>query len=98
MGLGVRQYCAAVLTSRGLRREKPSAEAFAAACAALGLAPAAVLHVGDHATRDYAGARAAGLQARLLCRHSASAAAVAAPGDVVASLLELPALVAGPGQ
>lgn len=45
---------------------KPHERMFAAACASLELPPAAVLHVGDNATADVAGARAAGLSAELV--------------------------------
>jgi putative hydrolase of the HAD superfamily len=45
---------------------KPAAEFFAALCAATGLPPENILHIGDDPANDYQGALAAGLQARLL--------------------------------
>lgn len=42
---------------------KPSPEMFDQAAQALGLAPARILHVGDHLSSDVAGARQAGMQA-----------------------------------
>jgi putative hydrolase of the HAD superfamily len=50
---------------------KPQPEPFRAACALLGLQPAAVLHVGDNLVSDVAGATSAGLQARWLERTGA---------------------------
>lgn len=52
-----------VCVSEELPAAKPSPAAFAAACAALGLAPQQVLMVGDSQVNDIDGARAAGLHA-----------------------------------
>ncbi len=63
---------------------KPSRVVFRKAVARLGLAPERVLHVGDSREMDWRGARAAGLQARLLQRQGTRAA----PG-VIHSLRDL---------
>jgi putative hydrolase of the HAD superfamily len=52
---------------------KPSPHFFAAVCREAGLAPEEVLLVGDDPDNDYAGARAAGLEALLLDAHGRSA-------------------------
>ncbi|MFT4197459.1 MAG: HAD-IA family hydrolase [Pseudoxanthomonas sp.] len=59
--LGAREHGAA----------KPQASIFHAACARLGLPPAQVLHVGDHAEADVDGARRAGLRAAWINREGA---------------------------
>ena len=50
------------ISSRECGVAKPAPEIFHAACDRLGLAPHAVLHVGDDPDLDVAGARAAGLR------------------------------------
>ena len=55
---------------------EPQPAPFRAACALLGLEPAAVLHVGDDLVSDVAGADSAGLQARWLERTGRAAGAV----------------------
>ncbi|MCW5558507.1 MAG: HAD-IA family hydrolase [Verrucomicrobiae bacterium] len=69
---------------------KPDPRIFQAAAERLGLAPGAILHVGDSFREDVAGAAEAGFDARWLCR------AASAPYDPrqVRSLLELEPLVA----
>lgn len=83
-----------VITSREVGAAKPDAAIFAAACARLGLPPAAVLHVGDLLDTDARGAAAAGLTGVWLDRPGTGSAA-----DVprVTTLAELPALL-GMGQ
>lgn len=49
---------------------KPEAAIYQNLCDRMGLAPSEILMVGDSATADYGGARAAGLQARHLVRES----------------------------
>lgn len=61
--LGLTAYFDAVLISAEVGFAKPSPEIFAAAVARLGAVPGAVLHVGDNAREDVAGARGAGLAA-----------------------------------
>ena len=67
---------------------KPSPVIFELAARRLALPLERLLHVGDHAAEDVAGARAAGLHARLLQRGVAAIA-----GERVASLREIPALL-----
>jgi dihydrofolate synthase / folylpolyglutamate synthase len=51
--------------------QKPEAKIFQAAAAQLNTRPEAILHIGDSASEDLAGARAAGLRAMLLSRNDA---------------------------
>ncbi len=51
-----------VLISSEVGADKPDARIFHRACERLGCEPAAVLHVGDDPARDWAGARAVGMQ------------------------------------
>lgn len=70
-GLGIAGRLRFVLTSAEFGAEKPAVEIFQEGARRLGLAPAQVLHVGDHPDDDYRGARAAGLQSLLLVRGGA---------------------------
>jgi putative hydrolase of the HAD superfamily len=58
-----------VVISAEVGWRKPAGEFFRAACRATGCAPEEVLIVGDDVENDYAGARAAGLAARLFDPH-----------------------------
>lgn len=62
-GLGLSACFDAILVSAEIGAEKPSGAAFAALAAAVGRAPGEILHLGDDANADVAGARAAGLAA-----------------------------------
>ncbi len=66
--LGLSRFLDFVLVSSRERCEKPDRELFLRALARAGVRPEEALHVGDHPENDWAGARAAGLQARLLAR------------------------------
>jgi putative hydrolase of the HAD superfamily len=66
--LGIAGYLDFVLVSSRERCEKPDRELFDRALARAGVRPEEALHVGDHPENDWAGARAAGLKARLLAR------------------------------
>ena len=66
--LGLAGFLDFVLVSSRERCEKPDRELFLRALARAGVRPEEALHVGDHPENDWAGARAAGLQARLLAR------------------------------
>ena len=77
----------AVVTSAEVGAAKPDARIFRAALSAAGCAPAEALHVGDSPELDVAGARAAGIDARLLARGG---------GGDLKSLAELPALLDPP--
>lgn len=63
--LGLLPQFDVVMVSAEVGIEKPAAPIFSAACAALGTAPGATLHVGDDPRSDVAGARSAGLHAHL---------------------------------
>ena len=77
-------YFDTILVSCEIGFTKPSPVIFELAVRKLGLSPAAVLHVGDSAREDVAGARAAGLRAVLLDRHG-----VAQAGEQITSLRAL---------
>ncbi|MFH9249863.1 HAD family hydrolase [Streptomyces lydicus] len=96
--LGIRARFEAVLCADELGHAKPAAEAFASACAALGLAAEEVVYVGDRLDIDALGARDAGLAAVWLDRTGADgeAGAELPPGvRRIASLAELPELLRG---
>lgn len=73
-GVGLAPLLDGVLTSAAVGARKPAAEIFAAALALAGpgVEPARCLHVGDSASEDVAGARAAGMRAVLLDRGGAA--------------------------
>ncbi|WP_128380908.1 HAD family hydrolase [Streptomyces cavernae] len=107
--LGVRDRFESVLCAAELGVSKPAAEAFHAACDALGLAPHQVAYVGDHPEIDGRGAADAGMFAVWIDRSSVTAvtggpavpenepagAGPTLPVDLrrIASLAELPALL-----
>ncbi|MFH8631342.1 HAD family hydrolase [Streptomyces lydicus] len=96
--LGIRARFEAVLCADELGHAKPAAEAFASACAALGLAAEEVVYVGDRLDIDALGARDAGLAAVWLDRTGTDgeAGAELPPGvRRIASLAELPELLRG---
>lgn len=79
-----------VFDSATSRSSKPDPGIFRRALDALGADPRRTLHVGDTPAADGDGARAAGIDVRIIDRGGD-------PGpDTIAALTELPALVAGP--
>jgi putative hydrolase of the HAD superfamily len=82
--VGLRESVDAVVTSAAVGAAKPDPRIFAAALGAAACDAAEAVHVGDSREHDVAGARAAGIDARLLAR---------AGGGDLASLGELPALL-----
>ncbi|MDX6669954.1 MAG: putative hydrolase of the superfamily [Solirubrobacteraceae bacterium] len=81
-----------VIASAELGAAKPDPAIFRHALTMAGVAAAEAVHVGDSPAADVAGARAAGIEPILIVR--APAAAPAEPVRTVASLAELPDLVA----
>ena len=67
--IGIGHLVDAVVTSAEVGVAKPDPRIFAAALEAVGVRPAAALHVGDDPRRDLAGAEAAGITAVLLDRN-----------------------------
>jgi putative hydrolase of the HAD superfamily len=65
---GLDPYFSAVVRAVDCGRAKPDPAIYLLTAERLGVEPARVLHVGDHPVEDVEGARAAGLQARLLDR------------------------------
>ena len=66
LGLGARTECLFVSETFGSRKPEPAI--FLAAAACLGVAPAAVLFVGDHPVNDVVGARRVGMRTAWLHR------------------------------
>jgi putative hydrolase of the HAD superfamily len=92
--LGVRDRFEAVLCAAELGVSKPDAQAFRAACDALGLAPHQVAYVGDHPEIDGQGAAEAGLLSVWICRDTALISGDAIEGPHrISSLAELPAIL-----
>lgn len=81
-----------IVVSAELGVRKPEPQIFTAAAARLGLPAASILHVGDSAREDLAGARDAGLQAVLLDRTRAGADAALSS---LTALKAIPGLAAG---
>jgi putative hydrolase of the HAD superfamily len=78
-------YFETIVVSCEVGCPKPAPGIFARAAEELGLPPAAILHVGDHAEMDLAGARAAGFRALRILRDAPEPGA-----DHLQSMLELP--------
>ncbi|MCK7627321.1 HAD family hydrolase [Streptomyces sp. RS10V-4] len=93
--LGIREHFEAVLCADGLGHAKPAPEAFRAACAALALAPAEVVYVGDRLDVDALGARDAGLAAVWLDRAGTGGERLPPGVRRIRELTELPDLVRG---
>jgi dihydrofolate synthase/folylpolyglutamate synthase len=70
---------------------KPDPKIFQAAAAQLGLPPEAILHIGDRSSEDFAGARAAGLQALQITRSQTHESHQS--HETLPSLESLPALI-----
>jgi putative hydrolase of the HAD superfamily len=70
--LGLARKFETIVVSCELGAGKPAAAPFEAAAKAFGLPPAQILHVGDSADTDVAGARAAGFQAVQIVRGDSS--------------------------
>ena len=86
--LRLHSFFEAIVVSCEVKFAKPSPVIFELLERQLGLPLARVLHVGDSPAEDVAGARGAGLHARLVRR-----GAPAIAGEQLASLLEIPALL-----
>ncbi|NYV75758.1 HAD family hydrolase [Streptomyces sp. UH6] len=97
--LGVLDRFEAVLCAVDLGVSKPAAEAFHAACDALGLPPEQVAYVGDHPEIDGRGAAEAGLLSVLIDRYGQEPAEGTGDGAGerawrrIRSLAELPAVL-----
>ena len=80
--IGLAHHFEVSLAASQFGRAKPDPAIFHAACAALGVEPAAALYVGDDLLLDVAGAQAAGMRALWLNRHGASQSAALGAADV----------------
>lgn len=87
--MGLAPFFEASVSAIEVGQAKPDPRIFHAAARALGVAPQAVLHVGDDALLDVLGARDSGMQAAWLNRTRAPWPHAAAPGTELASLSEL---------
>ena len=81
--LGLEAYFQAVITPSAAGCSKPAPAIFHHAAAALGCAPAELLHVGDHWEHDVVGASGAGCQAAWYCRGAPAAPQGEVPHVVV---------------
>ncbi len=88
--LNLDSYFDHIIVSCDVGFTKPSPVIFEQAARKLGLSPANVLHVGDSASEDVGGARAAGLQAVLLDRRRVPQA-----GQTITSLRDLESVCIG---
>lgn len=84
--LGLLEWFDAVVISHEVGHWKPAREIFDHTAALLSLPPHTIVHVGDSEGEDAAGARAAGLQAVLVERGSASARAISRLGALLPTL------------
>jgi len=87
--LGLDGYFRSVVTPAAAGCSKPDPAIFHHAAAALGCAPAELLHVGDRWEDDVAGAYRAGCQAAWYCRIAPAAPADGVPHRVVSDHREL---------
>lgn len=87
--LGLAPWFDFVIVSATERSEKPGRTLYERALARAGVCPADALHVGDHPEHDWAGARAAGLHARLLLRGVAGESPLRASPTGLPTLLTL---------
>ncbi|MEV2238962.1 HAD family hydrolase [Micromonospora sp. NPDC049891] len=74
--------------------KKPNPDFYAAVCAAAGVSPAQLVHVGDNLAHDVIGAQRAGLRAVWLDRRGERLPAGVVPDAVVSTLSELPTVLA----
>ncbi|UGY93774.1 HAD family hydrolase [Streptomyces gobiensis] len=89
--LGIRDRFEVLVCADEIRCAKPAAEAFQAACTAMGLAPGEVAYVGDQLDTDAQGAEAAGLLGVWLDRTCTGGGERAGR---ITDLAELPAVLA----
>lgn len=84
--IGLSRFFRFSLSARECGAAKPAPQIFHAACARLGLPPAAVLHVGDDPELDVGGARAAGLRCAWINRRQARWPPPQSPDQIVPDL------------
>jgi putative hydrolase of the HAD superfamily len=72
-GLGLGTLLDTIVCSSAVGLHKPDPRIFELACERLGVKPSETAHIGDHVYSDILGARAAGMHAVLISRHSAPA-------------------------
>lgn len=98
-GAGLREHFAALAISHDLGLRKPRPEIFAAALAALGVAPHEALHVGDNLAADVLGAAALGIRTVWITRRVGDPGGARArtpdarPDWIVRDLAELEAIL-----
>ena len=94
LSTGLRAHLDGAITSAELAVAKPHPALFHHGLGMAGIAPGLAWHVGDSIEEDVAGALAAGIEPVLLDRDGTLAADAPEGVRVIASLAELPALVA----
>lgn len=92
--IGIADYFRFAFSAEQLGVSKPDPRAFHAALAEAGVPAEAAVHVGDHPRDDIAGAQGAGLRAIWINPQGKAWEGERAPDAQVASLAELPALLA----
>lgn len=92
--IGIADYFQFAFNAEALGISKPDPRIFHAALAAAGVPATAAVHIGDHPRDDIAGAQAAGLRAVWFNPQGAPWPGAGAPQAQIASLAELPALLA----
>jgi HAD superfamily hydrolase (TIGR01549 family) len=92
--LGLSEYFRFALCAEDLGVGKPDPKPFREALRRAGVAAERAVHIGDHPSDDIAGAQAAGLRAIWFNPQGLSWQAEATPDAQIASLAELPALLA----
>jgi len=91
--VGLGRFFKAGLSAEALGYGKPDPRIFQAAAQAAGVAPEAVLHIGDDAALDVLGALACGMQTVWVNRGDHPWTHESQPHDTVSSLAELPGLL-----
>ena len=92
--IGIADYFQVACSAEQLGVSKPDPRAFHAVLARAGVAAAQAVHIGDHPLDDIQGAQAAGMRAIWVNPHGLAWHGGPAPDAQIASLAELPALLA----
>lgn len=92
---GIDHHFAHAISPREVGAAKPDPRIFAAAAERLGVAPAAIVHVGDDAELDVLGAKAAGFRAVWINRNDQAWPHAVVPDAIIRTLDELDRAIAG---
>jgi putative hydrolase of the HAD superfamily len=92
--LGLGEFFDCAVSAAGVGAAKPAAEIFEAACAALGIQPHEIVHVGDHHEHDVQGAAALGMRTIWINRRGEPWPGGEPADGEITSLAELETLIA----